>query len=225
MNEPKAQTTEQILAGVPMLKLKPLPPEEEARRQAQRERERAESSAHRLRELMAEARAPKRQLANRELDRSGPWGEKYVKILGMLGTGFIVALIRHRGNGKTQMAVELIRHNAEQSKRSLYATATEFFMDVKATYRTDARESERDVLNRYGKPALLVLDEIGRRGETDWEDRLLFELVDRRYRDVKDTLLLSNQDGAQFETAVGAAITSRLNETGGIVECDWESFR
>jgi len=175
--------------------------------------------------MIAESKVPKRQLANLDLDRSGAWGQKHQKIGSMLGTGFIVALIGHRGNGKTQMAVELIRRCAQDGKRSLYATATEFFMDIKATYRQDAKESERNVIQRYGQPALLVLDEIGKRGETDWEDRLLFELVDRRYRDVKDTLLLSNQEGAQFEAAVGAAITSRLNETGGIVECDWESFR
>ncbi len=98
-------------------------------------------------------------------------------------------------------------------------------MEIKSTYAKDSKESEEDVLLKFRKPDLLVLDEIGKRGETEWENRLLFELLNDRYNDVADTLLISNHKPEEFESSVGPALASRVNETGGIIDCNWESYR
>lgn len=189
--------------------------------------ERDAHQMHRIRvdTILKSARLPKRQSKNETIDRTGKWGETEAKVSDRLGTGFLIALIGIRGCGKTQLAVELARKNAEKMKNSRYCTAVEFFMDVKASYRKDAEKSEAEVVEGFGVSPLLIIDELGQRSENDWENRLLYELLNRRYNAMKDTLIISNQDLAQLETALGPSLVSRMQETGGVFECNWESYR
>lgn len=142
-----------------------------------------------------------------------------------LGTGCLLALIGDRGNGKTQMAVELIRQACKNGGSGRYVTAMDVFLEIKATYRDKAEESERDVINRFASPGILVIDEIHERGETEWEDRLLTHIIDKRYQNERDTLVIANLKESEFTKSMGPSIVSRLIETGGIVHCEWPSYR
>lgn len=146
-------------------------------------------------------------------------------LIDKLGSGFLVALIGERGTGKTLMSVGVMGEHANEGRTVLYSTLTNFLMQIKATYNKESASTELDVMESFRKPDLLVLDEMGRRADTDWEDRLLFELLDGRYQDMNDTLLLSNQSPEVFEQAVGPSLSSRMKETGGIIICNWPSFR
>jgi DNA replication protein DnaC len=176
--------------------------------------------------LLTESRAPKRQLLKPqcELDFSGDWGRKLGMWKAKLNTGFLLALVGEWGNGKTQFAVELIRKNAEGLKASRFATATGFFMDIKATYKPTNPKDEASVIERYCEPSLLIIDEVAKRGETDWENNLLFHLINSRYEDKLDTVLIANQTKDSFDQSMRASIVRRLNETGGVIECDWKAF-
>lgn len=169
--------------------------------------------------------APERQRRQREVIRSGPWGETEKKIIDRLKSGFLIALVGGRGCGKTQMAVEVMRASVGMKRSCLFASAMQFFMAIKATYRKESDDTEDQVLRRFSKVRLLILDEIGQRSENEWENRLLYELLNRRYNSLDDTLLISNQEIAQVESALGPSLISRMRETGGIIECAWETFR
>lgn len=155
----------------------------------------------------------------------GPWLEKYQAIKARLCSGFLVALLGDRGTGKTQLAAELLRHDS--TERSIrYARAMDFFMAIKSSYRTKhADEDERNVIDTFVEPRLLVLDEAHDRGETEWENRLLNYLIDRRYGNLYDTVLVSNQQPDAFRQSIGESIYSRLVETGGLILCEWATFR
>lgn len=101
----------------------------------------------------------------------------------------------------------------------------EFFLDIKASFRADSKVTEKQVIADYVRPKLLIIDETQERGETRWEDGLLTHMIDRRYREEKDTLLISNQTREAFTESIGPSIASRIIETGGIVLCNWPSFR
>lgn len=178
-------------------------------------------------ELRLTWNAPKRHCIMDELDRSGEWGQVADKLEEKLasGSGILVALVGKRGAGKTQLAVELMKANTTRMKSALYVSTTEWFMAIKATYRKGSDQTEIDVIKQYRKPNLLVLDEYGRRGDTEWENNLLFELLDKRYADMHSTILISNQSSADLIESLGRSLSSRLMETGGIVECEWQSWR
>lgn len=176
-------------------------------------------------ELVAEAGAPERQLRAVELRGDG-WHKKLEEVAARLGSGFLIAFIGGRGPGKTQMAVELIKLAAAGGIRPKYTTAMEFFIAVKGAYRDDVgTPSEALVIKQFSGPGLLVVDEIQERGATAWEDRLLTHLVDVRYREMRDTILIGNLDRETLRSEVGPSIVSRLIETGGVVEFNWPSFR
>jgi DNA replication protein DnaC len=192
------------------------------------ERQRADDARYERRQqvryILEESGAPKRQRDNATLDRAGEWEETRAKVAERLGNGFLVALVGVRGCGKTQIGVELMRQVAQALKQPRFCSAMDFLMTIKAGYK-DGGVSERDVINEFCLPPLLVMDEIGQRSESEWENRLLYELLNRRYNDMKDTLLISNQDVGHLTAALGPSLVSRMRETGGIFECKWESYR
>lgn len=153
-------------------------------------------------------------------------GERWIKILNrakeISGSGIIIAMVGTRGVGKTQFSVELIRHVCKQNKSALYTKAIDVFLSLREAM---ASGCERNALKQYLQPSLLVIDAMEERGETKWEDRLLSHVIDKRYDEEKDTVLISNQKLAAFNESIGVSVLSRIKETGGVVECDWESFR
>lgn len=205
-------------------KIQPITPEQIRQREESIRKHDESVRIARAAELMLASKAPKRQQERAEIDRSGPWGDTESKVAAKLGSGFLIALIGIRGCGKSQLGVELIRRNAQDFKASRFCSAMEFFMEIKAGYKEDG-EAEKVVLREFERPSLLVIDELGQRSENEWENRLLYELINRRYNNVTDTLLISNQDSSQLESAIGPSLVSRMRETGGVIECDWSSYR
>ena len=175
-----------------------------------------------------QACVPQRHKAKKFASPETPWSKKLDALTAMLETGFLVGLIGKRGTGKTQLAVELMRRHVFDSSGGLvtclYVRAADIFMAIKESYRKDG-PAEREQLSRFITPKLLVIDEAHERSETEWENRLLTYAVDQRYGELRDTLLISNQEAAAFQDSIGPSIYSRLIETGGLGECDWPSFR
>lgn len=152
-----------------------------------------------------------------------PWMESLDKI-NHFKKGFIAALVGGRGNGKTQLAVCAAASKCN-TQSVLYCTAMDFFIEIKSTFGRNDGDTERDVLSLYSRPSFLVIDEFDKRAATEWENNLLFYLIDRRYRAVKSTLVISNSTPTVFSESIGDSLVSRMNETGGIIICDWPSFR
>jgi len=192
--------------------------QEELERTAQwRAQDRAETAG------MAASGVPLRHLKQTALENDS-WHAKLESVKGRIGEGVIVCLIGPRGTGKTQMAVSLARIVCRAGRSARYATAMGIFLELQETF-DGGKKSSRGVIDEYTKPSLLIIDEMHERGETGWEDRVLTHLIDRRYGNLRDTILISNQTKDQMLAAVGPSVASRLSETGGIVTCDWKSFR
>jgi DNA replication protein DnaC len=154
---------------------------------------------------------------------SPDWDKRLEELSALIGSGMLVALIGSRGTGKTLMAVTCIRLACNRETSSLYTTAMEIFIDLRDANKIGT--PERVVFQRLQSPKLLVIDEAQERGESKWEDRVLTALIDYRYSQKLDTILISNLKRAEFLQSVGSSVASRMIETGGIFECNWPSFR
>jgi DNA replication protein DnaC len=179
-----------------------------------------------VRLLFRDMRPPPRHARKQwtDLDFTGEWAQKLTDWKAKIGTGFLLALVGTYGNGKTQFAVEILREASQQLRTGLFITATAFFMDIKAAYKDKTADAEKDVVARYCKPQVLVIDEMSKRGETEWENRLLFHLINERYNHESDTLMIVNQEPEQFEESVGPALARRITEAGGMIDCKWKAF-
>ncbi len=71
----------------------------------------------------------------------------------------------------------------------------------------------------------LIIDEVHDCGDMKFTNKVLTDLIDRRYSACRDTVLIANQTGADFAASIGDSILSRLNEHGAILECKWPSYR
>lgn len=149
------------------------------------------------------------------------WVEARDRIVRSLGSGFLMVLVGQRGPGKTQLAVDACRSCVELGREARYTKAIELLME----FRRGHNECEGQVFVPYLRCRLLVIDELQVRSETGFEDRMLVHLIDKRYDGCVDTLLVANLTASEFERTMGSSVAGRMRETGGVIYCDWESFR
>ena len=193
--------------------------EEIAARNAEAE---AKAKAERAVTIMAKAGIPARLKQPIEPTGSG-WLKLEARLKARAGSGFIIALCGPRGTGKSQLAGSLARFCASEGRSVIYKTAMGIFLEIKATF--GGKGDTEAILSGLAAPKLLIIDEAQERAETAWEDQLLGHLIDRRYGAMRDTLLISNQTKDEFKESIGASVSSRIVETGGIAVCDWPSYR
>lgn len=127
------------------------------------------------------------------------------------------------GTGKSHLAGSVLQ--SQLDREVLYATCMDVIRMVRETWRKDSERSERQVLAYLGGLDLLVIDEMGMQYGTEGEQTVLFDVLDRRYREVKPTILLTNQDAEGLKAYLGERTFDRLRETCSLVAFEWESYR
>jgi DNA replication protein DnaC len=184
------------------------------------------SRASAIERLKQKWNAPERHARRKPDELAGEqWKAKLDSLKSKLGTGCLIAFVGKRGPGKTQMAVELMRHQVENRLQSaLYCKALEIFCSIRESYG-DGGKRELKAIEHWVSPELLVIDEAQVRAETDFEQRILTHLLDKRYDNLKDTIVIANLTRQELFNALGVSIEARLAETGGITTFEWESFR
>lgn len=128
------------------------------------------------------------------------------------------------GTGKSHLATAILQA-LMPDHCGLYTTCMGVIRSVRGTWRKDSEKSEQQVLDAYAEVPLLVLDEIGVQYGTDGEQTILFDVLDRRYRDMKPSIFLTNQDKKGFKEFIGERTFDRLTETSRWVPFDWASYR
>lgn len=128
------------------------------------------------------------------------------------------------GTGKSHLAIAILTH-VMRSGTGMYVNALDLVRIVRDTWRRDSVRSENQVLDTLGKLDLLVIDEVGVQYGTEGEQVVLFDVLNRRYRDCMPTIMLTNLKAAEFESYIGARTFDRLKEGGIWLRFGWESHR
>lgn len=127
------------------------------------------------------------------------------------------------GTGKSHLAIAILQTVLETGT-GMYMNVLDLVRMVRDTWRKNG-QSESEVLDLLGRIDLLVIDEVGVQYGTDGEQVVLFDVINRRYRDCKPTILLTNLKSGEFEQFVGARTFDRLKEGGIWVRFPWGSYR
>jgi DNA replication protein DnaC len=127
------------------------------------------------------------------------------------------------GTGKTMLALAAAQALLDAwSVR--YMTSMDLVQEVRATWgRRGATDS--DVLRDLGTLDLLIIDEIGASFGSDSEKTILFSLLDKRYREMLPTILVTNEDADGLKACIGDRAFDRLVETSRWVVFEWPSHR
>lgn len=130
------------------------------------------------------------------------------------------------GTGKTHLACAIANHvMATFGASALFTTVFDAISRVKATYG-DSGTSEREVMRSLVQPDLLILDEVGVQFGTEYEKVIITDIINRRYSDMRPTIILSNLDQAELEDYLGARVIDRMFEGGGgVLAFTWDSYR
>lgn len=140
------------------------------------------------------------------------------------GDAFLV-LCGDNGPGKTQIATWWAAYAVRRGRR--YFKAHDLMEAIRLQYSEDrkAQAGARDTLKKAREIDYLVIDEFSELAGSDWERRTLTNILDHRYDGMLTTIVVTNHKPADAAEAVGRSVWSRAQETGGIVECDWPSYR
>jgi DNA replication protein DnaC len=215
----------------------PCPPCEEARIAQERQKEaqaKAERARQHLEYLIGEAAIPPRFIG-RSLDNFDAKTDAQKAALRVAqefvknfesnyrrGSSLIFSGLP--GTGKSHLATAILQALLP-NHCGLYTTCMNVIRSVRGTWRKDSERSETQVLDAYASVPLLVLDEIGVQYGTDGEQTILFDVLDRRYREMKPSIFLTNQNQKGFVDFVGERTYDRLRETSTWVAFDWASYR
>ncbi len=143
------------------------------------------------------------------------------------GRGII--LYGPRGGGKDHLAI------ATLGKILFDNAATCEWVDGQDLYeqmrdRMGADAPEREAIRRYTTPDILLLSDpipqSGDKGITDYQQSVLWRIVDRRYRDMRPIWMTINVAGAaDMSLRLGAQLADRLMDGACVVQCDWPTYR
>jgi DNA replication protein DnaC len=130
------------------------------------------------------------------------------------------------GTGKTHLAIGVLQHIIEKGGTGLYCTVMSMLGRIKDTFHRDAHEHEADVIEAFRRVDLLVVDEVGKGIDSNYELAQFFRILDLRYQDLKPVLLVSNLGEIELRKFLGEPIVDRMREGGGrLFRFDWASQR
>lgn len=137
----------------------------------------------------------------------------------------VLVLMGGVGTGKTLLASELAESLINSLSMSVrYCTAKQMISEIQASYSTEGRTEEGEVLRFVGYDVLIV-DEIDAKPDRENANLLLTEVVNRRYNAEKPMIVITNQPFDNLAKYVGDRVDDRLHENSFVCSFDWPSFR
>lgn len=117
------------------------------------------------------------------------------------------------GTGKTHLACAALQALLPKTD-GLYVLAEDIVRTVCDTWNEAGKSkmTEKEAIALYSQVGLLVIDELGMGTNKPNELRILFSIIDGRYRAKLPTIVASNIPGSRLSSYVGKRIASRVQE-------------
>lgn len=149
--------------------------------------------------------------------------------------GRSLLLVGNVGTGKTHLGSAIVQHVIrEHGAQAVITSAAQIIRVAKGAMARNAQYTERDVIEELVGFDLLVIDEVGAQGGTEYERGLLHEVIDQRYQQVLPTVLISNLPAdvgggpageLTLQDFIGERALDRLRQGGRAVRFTWGSAR
>jgi len=136
------------------------------------------------------------------------------------------------GSGKTHLAVALMREQLSQvmyevsegiqprlikNTVPIFITIPDLYFEIKQAYRGGA-ETEAEIINKYTEVDFLLMDDYGVEKVTEWSGQIQNIIIDRRYRELKKTVITSNLSLDQISHNLDDRVASRIAGMCEVIE-------
>lgn len=125
------------------------------------------------------------------------------------------------GTGKTYLLDCIANALTTRKISALYVKEEKLFADIKSTYEKNSEESEYEMLQRYYKVPILLIDDLFTAPYKDWAEGKLFSILDKRSEEKKVTIITSNYALNRIKdrlTINGPKIASRIMGHANLLE-------
>jgi DNA replication protein DnaC len=153
---------------------------------------------------------------------------KLFHYIGMVSKLPLITLfIGYCGTGKTHLAAATI-NSLLKIKKIKYFIFADLLVEIRNTYAGN-NDSEYEILKRINKTDLIILDEIGLEKQSDFTNRILYQIVNTRINFNKPTILISNMEISLFASLIkkiDERLYSRLFAVQNYVfSFTWDDYR
>jgi DNA replication protein DnaC len=165
---------------------------------------------------------------NKESEKALSITKQYAeKFESRLKTGGGLIFCGKPGTGKTHLSCAIANHIiGEHGHSALFTSVLSMMRRVKETYSRTSEKTEREVIDSFTQPDLLIIDEVGVQFGSDAEKLILFEIINNRYENMQPTIIISNLALSELKSFVGDRVIDRMKEGGGaLISFDWDSYR
>ncbi len=132
----------------------------------------------------------------------------------------VLILAGTTGTGKTMLASALM----QTLWQGLYIRAIDISRLVRSTYSGNDK-TEKDVVDGIVNIPLLVIDEVGVQSGSENESILITDIIDRRYAELKSTVIVSNLNPSSLAKVFGERAWDRIRQDAVYEEMTGESQR
>ncbi len=142
------------------------------------------------------------------------------------------------GVGKTGLLWATVRECAHKTREvPTWGLAADLLSKIRHTYNDqNGADTEYQIINRFSRAPLLLLDDLGVEKESEWSDGIFFRLLGDRHLRELPTLITTNwteqglvldgdYHGVPLKDRIGARLYSRLHESVIFVEIEGKDRR
>jgi DNA replication protein DnaC len=113
----------------------------------------------------------------------------------VLENGFGIYIYGDKGTGKTHLTSCMANELMKQYKQVLFTNFFEISKSIRATFK--GAGNEIDLINKIANVDFLFIDDLGtekvtKEGEDTWLQDKIFEVINKRYNNMKPTIFTSN---------------------------------
>ena len=139
---------------------------------------------------------------------------------GTYETGMGLLMMGTNGTGKTHLACAISNYLLASGTPALYDTWAGHLQKLKDEFE----DGTRRYLNLMKKADMLVIDDLGKDKGSEWNDEILYEVINSRYEHCKPVIVTTNKTPAELE-ARDPAVYSRLCEMTDLVVMTGRDYR
>lgn len=148
--------------------------------------------------------------------------DKQRTVVSFLKEGRSAVIYGSNGVGKTHLAFASCLEQINNGKNAKYILAFDFFNSIRRSfgdYTTDK------IIKEYEQYDYLVIDEIDKTQGTPMEFTYLYSLINKRYNEMKSTVLITNAKPSDFASIIGQSALDRVASEGKVIDLTGDNYR